>query len=201
VAFAPNPERQVEILKKQALRFVNYAGSWRHTFTNLRDLTVYDNVNYQLLANLKTLKETHTNIKIRIEESRVQLYAETEDELKSAVQVLDNGSCVRIVTGPKPGTENQLIGDVIIAKQIKYKYKVLFRDGKYRVDNKAKILNLLQSQGDDVNITAGSTHALMRPYEALWGAFFYTNDLAIVTFISLIEPSIVGKIHEIVIDK
>ena len=180
--------------KQQAIR-KNFGGSWRYLIENN-----YDKVDYVLLQTIRNIRSTYQDqIKIRSENPHIQFYTKTQEQLKTIAQSLGNSECLCIVTGPKQGTESMLIDDKIIAStRITHQYKVNLRDGSYTQTQKQQILNLLQSQGNDVKITAGTVHGLTRPYPGMWGAFFYCNDLAITTMLSLISPGIVGKIHEVV---
>ena len=196
VACYDDPKNAVEILKYQMHNRSNFGGSWRspywHNHTNK-----YENVDFGLLQNIRLIKENFkANIKTRIEDSSVQFYACSENELKSISALLPK-DCILYITGPVAGTEELLNSDVIIAPKIPFKYKVILRDGTYALPLKEQILNLLESQ-EDLKITAGLRHNLKRPYPGMWGAFFYANDLGITTMLSLMSPGIVGKIHEVV---
>jgi hypothetical protein len=196
VACSEDPEHAVEILKFQTLNRNNYGGSWRnpywHNYTGK-----YDNVDFGLLQSIKNIKENFSNMaRTRIEDCSVQFYAENENDLKLICKLLPQ-HCVQAVTGPRAGTEQLLISNAIIAPKIAFNYKVVLRDGQYNVPLKLQILNLLENQ-EDIKITAGLKHNLNRPWPAMWGVFFYTNDLGIVTMLNLMSPGIVGKIHEVV---
>jgi hypothetical protein len=197
IACDNDPEHAVELLKYQMINRSNYGGSWRnpywHGYTGK-----YENVDFDLLRSIKTVKLSFSStVKTRIEDSSVQFYTETEDDLKLITKLLTNYECVQIITGPRKGTEQLLSSDVIIAPKTPFKYKVLLRDGNYGSQLKAQVLNLLESQ-EDIKITAGLRHNLKRPYPGMWGAFFYANDLGITTMLSLMSPGIIGKIHEVV---
>jgi len=180
--------------RQEAIR-KNFGGSWRDLIR-----PNYNNIDYVLLQTVRNIRNTYQNqIKIRVENPHVQIYTQTQEELKTIAQSLGNTECICSVTGPDSGTEALLLEDKIITStRITYQYKVNLRDGSYNQTQKQQILNVLQSQGDDVKITAGTVHGLTRPYSGMWGAFFYCNDLTITTMLSLISPGIVGKIHEVV---
>jgi len=199
VAFHNDPEHAVEILKYQMLHRGNYGGSWRNPYWH-GNSTKYENVDFELLKLIKDVKQTYSSsARVRVEDSSVQFYTKSEDELKTLANILSqhDSHCIDYVTGPQVGTEQLLSSDAIIAPKIPFKYKVLLRDGAYNLPLKAQLLNLLESQ-PDIKITAGLRHNLKRPYPGIWGAFFYTNDLGITTMLSLMSPGIIGKIHEVV---
>jgi len=197
IAFEEDPQHAVAMLKYQAVNRSNFGGSWKRPYF-YNDVRKYDNVNYTLLASIKTIKESlGDTIKIRVESDRMQFYAGSESELKQIAAILSDTTCIEAITGPRAGTEQLLSSNAIIAPKIPFKYKILLRDGSYNVELKAQILNLLESQ-EDVKITAGLRHNLKRPFPSIWGAFFYANDLGITTMLNLMSPGIVGKIHEVV---
>ena len=197
IACDDDPEHSVKILKFHATNRSNFGGSWRNPYWHSIQTGLYENVNFDLLKVIKHIKENFSNIKVRVEESSVQYYTETESDLKQIAALLSTFDCIQAITGPRVGTEQILSSDAIIAKKIPFKYKVLLRDGNYNLTLKEQLLNLLESQ-EDIKITAGLRHNLKRPYPSMWGAFFYTNDLGITTMMNLMSPGIIGKIHEVV---
>lgn len=168
--------------------------SWRNLAT-LRCPT-----NIELVESLRNIRLTHGDkIKLRTENPCAQIYTATEDDLKIISGELYSANCAIRITGPNLGTEELLQHDKIINNgRIKHQYKVVLRDGNYDVKTKAQILALLDAQDDIVKLTAGLRHGLCRPYPGTWGLFFYTNDLGIVTLLNLMQPGLVGKIHEVV---
>jgi len=194
-------DMMAEVKRRRVVEDVrkNFGGSWKL----LINTNKFDNVDYTLLQTLRNIRTTYgDNIKIRIEDPSVQLYAKTQDELKVLALSLGNTNCIKSVTGPKTGTEQLLAEDKIIASdRIKHRYKIVLRDGSYELSSKHQLLNLLRAQDAEVKLTTGLVHNLTRPYKAIWGAFFYCNDLSLVTMINLISPGMVGKIHEVVHSK
>jgi len=196
VALYDDPEHAVEVMKYRAQNSNNWGGSWRDPYWHF-DKEKYNNVDFALFERIKYIKATFTKIKTRVEESSLQYYAETEDELKQIAIELGKNSCIQYITGPRAGTEQLLLSDAIFSPKVSYRYKILIRDGNYNLALKEQVLNLLEAQ-EDIKLTAGIRHGLKRPYPAIWGAFFYANDLSIVTMLNLMSPGIVGKIHEVV---
>jgi hypothetical protein len=196
VACHDDPEHSIEVLKFQAQNRSNWGGSWRNPNWHF-DIKQYDCIDFELFKSIKEIKKTFTTIKSRVEESNLQYYAESENDLKLIAGKLTNTSCIKSITGPRKGTEQLLRRDKIIAPKIPYRYKILIRDGTYNLPLKAQLLNLLESQ-EDIKITSGLRHNLKRPYPGVWGAFFYANDLGITTMLSIMSPGIIGKIHEVV---
>lgn len=187
-----------EALDFRILKF-NMSRGWRYR-DGLGDIKT---ANVSLLESLRDIKaDFGERIRVRIEEPNVQIYSEDEQTLKDIVAKLPYTSCIEKVSGPADATQEKLLksGAIIRTKPSEYKYKVVFRDGRYDPTTKSQILNYINSLGPGmVKITKGATKMMSNTYSYIWGVYFYTNDPSIITFISLIEPSIVSRIHELVI--
>lgn len=162
-----------------------------------RDMARYHKMDAAILDKMRTIRRLYADkIKMRVEGDLMQVFAETEDDLKmisEAIGIYD----ITDISYPKPGTENALQnGTVFMGKNTKYKYKVILRDGDYTVAAKQAMLAQFDAN-DDVQVPNQLRTMLTKKYTYLWGSYFYTNDTAIVTMISLIAPGIVGKIHPI----
>lgn len=166
-------------------------------------------VSIPLIGCVRTIKSQYgKSIRIRVEEPMLQIYAQDEQTLKNIardfVYPLNFGSCIEEINGPISDAEADILlsGAIIKRQPSEYRYKVVFRDGRYSIESKKQILEYLIQLGDQVRVSRGSREMLNMPYTSCWGVFFYTNDPAITTMIRLIEPDIIGNIHElIVLDK
>jgi hypothetical protein len=114
---------------------------------------------------------------------------------------VDYKSNVEEINGPVNEAEAGILlsGAIIKRNPSEYQYKVVLRDGRYRVEAKQQVLTYLENLGDQIKITPKCQEMLSRPYPSCWGVFFYTNDLGVATMLRLIDPDIVGNIHEIVV--
>ena len=151
-------------IQAQAQSHINYGGSWYGSGAVQRAKD-YKNVDFNLIYAVKNVRDNFVStIKTRIEEHNVQFYAESESDLQLISKLLATDyCCIDTITGPRVGTEQLLSSDVIITKNIPYKYKVMIRDGAYDLTVKEQIFNLLEAQ-EDVKITAGLTYQLRRPW-------------------------------------
>jgi len=178
-------------------RTYNYGGSCHQR--EIRDLLM---ANPDHLELVRSLKETYaSDVRFRVEEPLVQIYAETEDMLKVVAAALGNElkRKIKLVSCPNAGTEKSLKDGKILVDSYKipYTYKVMIRDGGYPTDIKHRVLDYLTAIGDECKISKGTVKMLKNTNTYIWGGFFYINDLALVTFIKLIHPDIIGKIHEL----
>jgi hypothetical protein len=154
-------------------------------------------VDVQLIERVRTVMQTFKDVvKFRTEWHTMQIYAETEEDLKKVCAAIDHDSDIVAVTGPLAGTEDALCSGHVFMADIGYKYKIILRDGNYDQETKQRIYNQL-IQRDDIKMPASLIRELRKKYPALWGAYLYANDDSVVTVLSLIAPGLVGKIHPI----
>ncbi len=181
------------------MRNYNFGGSWR-----VFQVELLKTARVEDLERLRTIKNNYRDqCKIRIEEPLVQIYTEDEDGLKEIVGHFTPymKSSIKSVSFPdSDACKNLLKEDKIIttSDKLSYSYKVMLRDGSYSPDSKKQLLNYFDNLGDLVKITKGVRRNLESSHSYIWGGYFYRNDTSTLTFISLICPNIVGKIHEIV---
>ena len=157
----------------------------------------WEGVDAVLLDRLRSIVSTFKHqVKFRCEFNTMQIYAETEEDLKRVAEAISHNDGIVGLSYPAAGTEQALRDGHVIMPKMDYKFKIVLRDGNYPVHIKQSIYNQL-SQRDDVKIPPNLTRELGKKYPALWGAYFYSNDDSIVTVLSLISPGIIGKIHPI----
>ena len=174
--------------------------SWWHERQN-RDL---DHADVNLLTQMRLLRLLKTpGTMMRVEEPRVQIYAETEDILINLV--LDHlqpfVGKIESVAGPADAKAEQILnsGAIIRRRDNGYGYKIIIRDGKYDSELKANIYTYLQSIGTDlIKIPASGVTMLTRTSSYVWNLYFYTNDPSVVTFLDLMHPGLVSNIHQLV---
>ena len=158
------------------------------------------NVNVKLLESVRLIKNKIPDIKIRVEEPSIQFYADSEDTLKKIAESLHNTGCITHINSPAANTEQLLLSNAILKKSATdYSCKVILKDGKYSNEIKQQILNYLDNLGAVVKISKSNRYMLgntIHPH--IWGVWFYTNDVDIVTFIRLIAPDSILNIHSLV---
>lgn len=179
-------------------RAYNYGGSWwAHKNKELSE------ANVQQLNIVRDIKRDSPHIKVRVEEPQVQFYATCEDDLKViAVRFPDNLRFkISIIQLPASDKDVAALksGKIILPATSKneYKYKIVFRDGHYPLETKQQILSYLESLGSDAKLSKGSSAMLQREFSYMWGVFAYIMDEKVVTFLNLIAPNSISKIHEL----
>jgi len=180
----------------------NQGGSWwvRKSNSTLQDTSV------SLLENIRQLKIDHLpDIKIRVEEPRIQIYSQYDQQLKDIVSKYLSvvpASYIETVSGPADIESEDILntGAIIRKNDIGYQYKITLRDGTYSAETRKSILNYLQNLDvEQVRVPNGTFDMLARPSPYLWGCYIYTNDLSTLTFLQLIAPGIVGNYHELIV--
>lgn len=165
-----------------------------------------DKADPEFLERMKLVRQQRLpNIKMRIEEPRIQFYANSEKELIDLVNTFfqsQDHQYIESITGPADTHAETVLncGAIIRKKNLGYSHKVVLRDGKYSKDVKDSILNYLNSLGPEiVKIPDGFLAMLTKSSSYLWNGYFYTNDPSVTTFIALISPGLVSNIHELVV--
>lgn len=186
--------------KKNNQYYPNYGGSWGHG-GNLR--TQVNNARVGQLEIVRSIKYDYKDtIRIRVEEPWVQFYAETEDELRVIASRFDDDCKSRLlsISVPEDDAHAELLkaGDIITKTDNGFKYKVFVRDGLYSHESKMQIMNYLDGLGSDMQISKGARKHLEGPLSYVWGVYFYINDASAMTFLSLIHPRAIRKIHRLV---
>ena len=176
----------------------NYAGSWLNK-TMLGYLQEADIDQLELISSIR-LNSVHYDIKVRVEEPHVDIYAHTEETLKEIAERFENTNCIKSVSGPENDQARALLVDnkILRKRKPKWRYKVLFKDKKYSTENRSAVWNYLDGLNEEIQIPRATKHQLNKHHEWIWGCYFYTNDARIVSMIKLIDPDIVKEVSEMV---
>jgi hypothetical protein len=179
----------------------NLGGSWSYS----RFVSKIDQADITLLGIVRDIKlDKNLNIKLRAEEPRVQLYANTEQDLQHVIKtyLADYYSHIESITGPEDADAAAILdtGAIIKKNDIGYRYKVLLKDGRYDLQTKKQIMEYLSNLGPDLAyVPRGTLDALSRNTTYIWNSYFYCNDDNVNVFINLISPGMVSNCHELVI--
>lgn len=184
--------------RKNLSKSINPGGSWFSR--NTRFLVDADAAQLSVVRDLLANKD----IKVRVEEPTVSIYAESESRLKEIIELFDHRfhDRVRTVSVPKNVEHAELLTENKILKRSRrnqYRYKVVLKDGRVDPARKINILNYLLSLGDIISIPKAAISMLENRYSGFWGIYYYTNDPSINTFVELIEPGVVANVYEIVV--
>ena len=180
---------------------MNINGWWGQRMA--RDL---DHANVELLTRMRVLRQQRLHgIKMRVEEPRIQIYAETENQLIDIVKSHFDSADYQyfeIVSGPENSKAEALLnsGAIIRRRDLGYTHKIILRDGKYSAEVKHNLLQYLNGLGIDlVKLPGGFLEMLTKSSSYMWNSYFYTNDPSVVTFVNLIHPGLVLNIHPLVV--
>jgi hypothetical protein len=186
--------------RRSITKHINQSGWWgaRHH----RDL---DHADVNLLNALRVIRQDRSlSVKLRVEEPRIQVYANTEEELINLV--LDHlqpfVKHIESIAGPANEDAAKILnsGAILRKKDTGYRYKVIFRDGRYTHEIKMAILNYLNGlDSGTVKIPQSAIDMLQKSTGFIWNLYLYTNDPSITTFLNLISPGLILNCHELVI--
>jgi hypothetical protein len=183
-----------------------YSQISQNTWWGARQNRDLDHADIELLEILRGLRLARPiGIKLRVEEPRVQIYAETEQQLEDLV-VAHFGpkfsNCVETIAGPADSQAEAVLnsGALIRKKEAGYRYKVILRDGRYGTDVKQSILQYLLNLGEDqIFLPKSAFDMLSKSTSYVWNLYFLANDPQMTSFLSLIQPGIVSNIHELIV--
>lgn len=165
------------------------------------------NAKTKLLEEIRSVKNNpvFSNIHVRVEEPHIQLYAATESILIGLITQTNIGlfsDHFYNISGPKDAIETQILDSncIIRKRDIGYKYKVILKDGRYTKEVKNNIMQYLNNIDPTIlKLPESCKSFFYAGHSLIWGCYFYTNDLSVNTFLTLIAPGIVSKSHELVI--
>lgn len=186
--------------RRKTHRHPNYGGSWRYGAFHMQQL---DNADAEQLEIVRSIKDDYKGtIRVRVEEPWVQFYADSEDDLKVIATRFNSVCKERLMSVSVPASDDIATmlksGDIIVSTDIGFEYKVYVRDGLYSHETKAQLLAYFDSLGNEVQLSKGTRKQLEGPLGYIWGLFFYVKDPKTLTFVSLIHPSVIRKIHRLV---
>lgn len=182
-------------------RVVNYGGSWRRSMTtrpSAKDL--------QLLVNLKTYRadlaeQDSAQIKIRIEDPMVQIYATDTALLEEfARQVFagipDVADFLESITIPKDTHDLALLEQgYVLRSHSDFLFKINLRDGKYSQSTRSNLLQYLDALAPDVSIPKNTRDQLEKVRgDFIWGGYFYAMDEDIKLMIGMINPKLIRSV-------
>lgn len=181
---------------------INWGGSWRHP-ESLSSVQL----DLDLLKSLRVLYCNSADLKFRITEPNVQVYAETQQALQQFTQALDrkHHGVIREVHGITDGHHqiDLLKNHAIITTMAQHwQYKLMLREGVMSGKSAQAILRYLSQLSTDVKVSGSTMHCISvcahqeRGY--IWGGFMYTNQPGIDVMLNLIDPGVVRKIHPLV---
>ena len=176
-------------------RIVNYGGSWHST----RDIKFAKDADVAWLQLLQNIKLSNTQIKVRCEEPKVQIYAVDENQIKSIVsQLTEYSHNILEIYGPENDEAKKLLEEnkTIVVKKPKYQWKINFSEKRCDMALRLNILNYLQQLDDLVKIPKSTVEQLSRKNDWLWGCYIYTNDIGIADMLRLIYPDLIREVSE-----
>ena len=170
-----------------------------YAMTGQRDRRLIDATVAQLEYFKKIILEHEGQIKIRIEEPLLTIYADNEslllniaDPEKAAVTEFHRPSGTAAVAALNRG-------ECIVKTATEYTHKVVFKELSISAESKASIYSYLTGLGDIVKMTKGCERNLRENRFWFTSSYFYTKDESILTFLNLIAPGAVAGIYKLTV--
>lgn len=154
------------------------------------------------LYHLQGLISEYPDVKIRIEDPKLSIYATDELMIQSFARAIDpdNWHNIISITGPKDLEIQKLLSNnaIIVKRKPEFSYRVFFKEKQYSHQTRYQIYNYLNELGDIVKMTPHTKDSLTKPHDWIWGCYFWTNDLGIAEFVRMINPDIIREVSELV---
>jgi len=147
---------------------------------------------------LKFVYTKDKKFKVRLEGQTVDIYTETAACLIEVIDNLSKLTSVKIVSVWKPVTTIEK-GIMLVKGTPKFLHKATTKaHTKFSIEEKEAVFKYLTNFPEsEVKLTKSMTRSLQRSNHYSDG-YFYFNDLSIITFITLMSPSFVNKIFDLV---
>jgi hypothetical protein len=148
--------------------------------------------------------DKNLNIKLRVEEPRIQIYADNEPELQHIVKtyLANYQSHIETISGPEDAEAESILnsGAIIKKNDLGYRYKVILKDGRYNFSTKQQLIEYLSTLGEElISMPRGTYDMLSKTTDYMWNCYFYSNDQRINVFVDLMCPGIISNCHELVV--
>ncbi len=154
---------------------------------------------YQII----NLRDNLKGIKFRVEGPLISVYFDTSSEVNSFITKIKSPFRNRIkeICGPinEKHAEDLKNNKIVKKSKIDYKYKLIFKDGLYKLETLKQICNYLDQAGAHFppwRAKMIDEHAFEQKY--IYGKYCYINNLDCLTFVDLIKPGAIKKYHELV---
>lgn len=181
--------------RQELNRSYNYGGSWRVGKERIKD------INPEQLLDMSAVKKHYLdNVRMRIEEPYISLYADDKILYEIAVDKLKKWTH-NIISVSRPKTEEAKhfldAGSILMKTDIGYRYKFVCKEGA--CPNKNSIYTYLKQLGNQVQVSPAVWNMLSKQTPFTWGIWFYTNDASLANILNIIEPNFVTNIHQVVV--
>lgn len=148
------------------------------------------------------IKQTYKGrVKARVEEPTISLYCDDESTLIAIASAAPLKHRITEIHKPASTTAADALnrGEIVVKKDPEFLYKVTLKESwTVSADLKQAISDYLYNLEDDVKVPKGLARQLSsRSRNWFPGGYFYCNDPAITTFLTLISPGCVSGIFKL----
>jgi len=184
--------------RRLIIRSYNHGGSWYD-----KKMKKYLNeADIGFLTSLSNIIYEYPEVKLRVEEPILSIYAVDELMIKSVAQSIDPSQRdkIRSITGPLLDEHKKIISKsaILVKRPPKFKFRIWLKEKQFTFETRYQLYNYLMELGDLVKMTEHTRNSLTKSHDWIWGSYFYTNDAKIATFITLINPDIIREVSEFV---
>lgn len=176
-------------------KMYNYAGSWWHQHAARR----LEGADPNQLDQYRTLCNNNSDIKIRIEEPNITVYAKTEQELFDLASAEKSENILEFHSPSNAASLEALErGEIVVKRPTEYTHKIIFKEtGKFDINLRESVYRYLESLGDTVKMTKSCKANLLLRKFWFTQTYFYTKDDSILTFLNLMAPDAIAGIYKL----
>lgn len=144
------------------------------------------------------IQKYNKQVKIRIEEPYLTLYADNEDVLMDIARA-EPRSLIEVHRPASAVAADALDrGEYILKKPTEYTHKVVFKESMVlSPELKSSIYDYLTNLGDVVKMTRSCQRNLTERRYWFTSTYFYTKDESILTFLNLMAPGTIAGIYKL----
>jgi hypothetical protein len=195
------PETPFQEQMEWSQRVINYGGSWRKKTSSRPGSS-----ELALLVNLKdyraeSMQSGSDEIKMRIEEPMIQVYAKDISLLEEFSRSVFAGipgiaGFLESITVPRNTQDLALLEQgYVLRSHSDFPYRINLRDGKYSQSTRSNLLKYLDALTIDVSIHKNTRDQLEKTRgDFIWGGYFYCIDEDIKLMVSMIDPRLIRSI-------
>ena len=201
IILVPGNDNYESISDAIARRNAWYKPYPNHYFTSWSEKPVINPLQLLSLLMVKNNYNYNSDIKIRIVEPHVTIYANNEETLLNIAST-DlahwTNTLVEICRPESTAIMNVLDTNAILVKTDNgFRYKIICKEGIYQ--HKNAIYSFLDQLEDQVKVSKTVWTYLESTSPYLRNIWFYTKDPNIAQVLNIIEPNCVSNIHELVV--
>lgn len=194
-------DRRLQLIESGHVRYTtgSYSAGNGPTWGSYSRMTALKEASVEQLEYFKNIIQQYDGqIKVRIEEPSLTLYADNEDVLLD-IACVEADSLTEVHRPINLAAADALNrGECLLKKPTEYTHKVVFKESAVlSAESKASVYDYLINLGDIIKMTRSCERNLTERRFWFTSSYFYTKDESILTFLNLIAPGAIAGIYKL----